>query len=76
MSDTGSLLTQLEELYDYLLSGEYTEQELEVFYPEGKDRYGKFTVMKAALTDAVSMSITSILSLTFIGAPGRYESIS
>ena len=59
MSET-SLLEQLEELHDYLLSGKYSDQELETLYPEGKDKYGKYTVMKATLTDSVRTLIPSI----------------
>ena len=52
-----SLLTQLDELYDCLLSDEYSEQEIENIYPKGKDKHGEYTVVRATLTDMVRTAI-------------------
>jgi hypothetical protein len=60
MSDSPSaLLTQLDELYDYLLSDKYSEDELEMLYPIGKNKYGKYTVVGAALTQTVNTILLS-----------------
>ena len=55
MSDvTDALLSKLSELHDHLLSDDISDDDaLEMLFPYGKDKYGRYLVTHASLTDNV-----------------------
>ena len=53
---TDALLSKLNDLHDHLLSDDFSDDDaLEVLFPYGKDKYGKYSVTRVSLTDKVCL---------------------